>query len=93
VASQVQAGQPLVGQSYLWDAIGSAYLSTALSKSRRPNVFGTAFGAFFLSMINNGLTLLGLPFYWKTFFSGLIILFILLVSVINRNFMQKAAQA
>jgi ribose/xylose/arabinose/galactoside ABC-type transport system permease subunit len=93
VASQVQAGQPLVGQSYLWDAIGSAYLSTALSKSRRPNVFGTVFGAFFLSMINNGLTLLGLPFYWKTFFNGLIILFILLVSVINRSFMRKAAQA
>jgi ribose/xylose/arabinose/galactoside ABC-type transport system permease subunit len=93
VASQVQAGQPLVGQSYLWDAIGSAYLSTTLSKSRRPNVFGTAFGALFLSMINNGLTLLGLPFYWKTFFSGLIILFILLVSVVNRSFIQKATQA
>jgi ribose/xylose/arabinose/galactoside ABC-type transport system permease subunit len=93
VASQVQAGQPLVGQSYLWDAIGSAYLSTILSKHRRPNVFGAVFGAFFLSMVNNGLTLLGLPFYWKTFFNGLIILFILLVSAINRNFMQKADRA
>ncbi|MDR0718060.1 MAG: ABC transporter permease [Treponema sp.] len=93
VASQVQAGQPLVGQSYLWDAIGAAYLSTTLSKYRRPNVFGTVFGAFFLSMVNNGLTLLGLPFYWKTFFNGLIILFILLVSAINRSFMQKADRA
>lgn len=92
IASQVQAGQPLVGQSYLWDAIGSAYLSTALSRTRRPNVFGTVFGALFLAMINNGLTILGLPFYWKTFFSGLIILFILLVSVVNRGLMRKTVR-
>ena len=91
ITSQIQAGQPMVGQSYLWDAIGSAYLSTTLSVNRRPNVFGTVFGALFLSMINNGLTILGLPFYWKTFFSGLIILFILLTSVVNKSVMRKAA--
>jgi ribose/xylose/arabinose/galactoside ABC-type transport system permease subunit len=92
IASQIQAGQPLVGQSYLWDAIGSAYLSTTFSRNRRPNVFGTVFGALFLSMINNGLTIFGLPFYWKTFFSGFIILFILLISAVNRGIMRKAAQ-
>ncbi|MDR3333619.1 MAG: ABC transporter permease [Treponema sp.] len=90
VASQVQSGQPLVGQSYLWDAIGSAYLSTTLSKNRRPNVLGTVFGTLFLSVISNGLTILGMAFYWKTFFSGLIILFILLTSVVNRSFLSRA---
>ncbi len=90
VASQVQSGQPMVGQSYLWDAIGAAYLSTTLSKTRKPNVLGTVCGTFFLSMINNGLTILGLPFYWKTFFTGLIILLILLTSVFNRKYETKA---
>jgi ribose/xylose/arabinose/galactoside ABC-type transport system permease subunit len=90
IASQVQSGQPLVGQSYLWDAIGAAYLSTTMSKTRRPNVLGTVFGTLFRSMINNGLTIMGLPFYWKTFFNGLIILFVLLTSVVNRGLMQKA---
>jgi ribose/xylose/arabinose/galactoside ABC-type transport system permease subunit len=92
IASQVQSGQPLVGQSYLWDAIGAAYLSTTMSKQRKPNVLGVVFGTFFLSMINNGLTIMGLPFYWKTFFSGLIILFILLTSVVNRRLLARANQ-
>jgi ribose/xylose/arabinose/galactoside ABC-type transport system permease subunit len=92
IASQVQSGQPLVGQSYLWDAIGAAYLSTTMSKTRQPNVPGTVFGALFLSMINNGLTIMGLPFYWKTFFNGLIILFVLLTSAANRRLMRKANQ-
>ncbi|MDR0877026.1 MAG: ABC transporter permease [Treponema sp.] len=90
IASQVQSGQPLVGQSYLWDAIGAAYLSTTMSRARRPNVPGTVFGTLFLSMINNGLTIMGLPFYWKTFFNGLIILFVLLTSAVNRALAGKA---
>jgi ribose/xylose/arabinose/galactoside ABC-type transport system permease subunit len=92
IASQVQSGQPLVGQSYLWDAIGSAYLSTTMSKQGKPNVLGAVFGTFFLAMINNGLTIMGLPFYWKTFFSGLIILFILLTSVANRKLLSGVNQ-
>ncbi|MCG8480503.1 MAG: ABC transporter permease [Spirochaetales bacterium] len=83
VASQVRSGQPMVGQSYLWDAIGAAFLSTIISKKRRPNVAGTVFGVAFLAMVTNGLTILGIAFYWMDFFRGLIILFMLLSSVIT----------
>ena len=83
IASKVRSGQPLVGQSYLWDAIGAAYLSVILSETKRPNVGGTIIGVVFLAILTNGLTMLGLPFYWKTFSRGLLILFILLASTIN----------
>lgn len=83
VASQVRSGQPLVGQSYLWDAIGAGFLSTILSRYRRPKVIGTIFGVGFLAMITNGLTILGLEFYWMGFFRGVIILLILAASAVT----------
>ncbi len=93
IASQVRSGQPLVGQSYLWDAIGAAYLSTILSSTKRPNIGGTIIGVIFLALISNGLTLLGLAFYWKTFSRGFLILFVLLASTINSgSFLGKSIE-
>ncbi|MBN2858765.1 MAG: hypothetical protein JXK93_00710 [Sphaerochaetaceae bacterium] len=83
IASKVRSGQPLVGQSYLWDAIGAAYLSTILSETKRPNVMGTILGVVLLAVITNGLTMLGLAFYWKTFARGFLILFVLLASTMD----------
>lgn len=87
LCSQVRSGQPLVGHSYLWDAIGAAYLSTIVSRRHfRPNVLGTLFGAFVMSIVANGFTLMGTPFYWKEFFKGIVILLILILSVIKRRY-------
>jgi ribose transport system permease protein len=85
VASQVRSGQPMVGKSFLWDAIGAAYLSTLMSKNMRPNILGTLFGVIVLAVLTNGLTLLGLNFYWKEFFRGFLIIIILLISVVKRK--------
>lgn len=85
VASQVRSAQPMVGKSFLWDAIGAAFLSTLMSKNMRPNVLGTLFGVLVLAVLTNGLTLLGLDFYWKEFFRGLLIITILLISVVKRK--------
>lgn len=80
VASQVRSGQPLVGQSFLWDSIGAAFISRFLSTRDRPNALGTAFGAILFASIHVGLTLVGVRFYLRNFFLGLIILVILLAA-------------
>lgn len=80
VASQVRSGQPLVGQSFLWDSIGAAFISRFLSGRDRPNALGTAFGAILFASIHVGLTLVGVQFYLRNFFLGLIILVILLAA-------------
>lgn len=80
VASQVRSGQPLVGQSFLWDAIGAAFISRFLSRRDRPNALGTAFGAILFASIHVGLTLVGVQFYLRNFFLGLILLIILMAA-------------
>jgi len=89
LASQVRSGQPMVGLSFLWDAIGAGYMSTIVSKTNKPNILGTFFGIIILSTINNGLTLIGLQFYWKEFFRGILILFILIASVIKKRYSER----
>lgn len=87
LCSQVRSGQPLVGHSYIWDAIGAAYLSTIVSRRHfRPNVLGTLFGTFVMSIVANGFTLMGVAFYWKEFAKGIVILLILVLSVIKRKY-------
>ncbi|HOP25392.1 MAG TPA: ABC transporter permease [Defluviitoga sp.] len=86
VLSQIRAAQPLVGESYLWDAIGAAYLSTIMSPRGQPNVLGTLFGALVMATVANGFTLMGLSFYWKEFAKGVIILILLLVSTLKKRY-------
>ncbi|MDK2952531.1 MAG: ribose transport system permease protein [Kosmotogales bacterium] len=90
LCSQIRSGQPLVGHSYMWDAIGAAYLSTIMSRRNfRPNVFGTLFGTLVMATVANGFTLMGIPFYWKEFAKGLIILVILMVSVMKKRYERR----
>lgn len=85
VASQVRSGQPLVGQSFLWDALGAAFISRFLSRRDRPNALGTAFGAVLFAAIHVGLTLVGVQYYLRNFFMGLIILIILLAASLRNR--------
>lgn len=90
ILSQIRAAQPLVGHSYLWDAIGAAYLSTIMSRrSFRPNVLGTLFGTLVMATLVNGFTLMGLPFYWKEFAKGVAILLLLLISVFKKHYERR----
>lgn len=86
VASQVRSGQPLVGQSFLWDSIGAAFISRFLSRRDRPNAIGSVFGAILFASIHVGLTLMGVQFYLRNFFMGLIILIILLAASLRSRF-------
>ena len=86
LASKINSGQPLVGEVYLWDAIGAGYLSTLISKTHRANIFGTVLGILFFGIVSNGLTLIGVEFYWKEFFKGILIMLILLFSAMQKRY-------
>lgn len=80
VASQVRSGQPLVGQSFLWDAMGAAFISSFLSSRSRPNAVGALFGTLLFAAVHVGLTMVGVHFSLKNFFLGVIILIILMAA-------------
>ncbi len=71
---------PLAGFTYLLDGIAAVFIGASMHPRIRPNIPGTLVGVLFLSMVNNGLNLLGLDFNTKAALQGLILLLALTVA-------------
>ncbi len=74
LSSGLRIYTPMAGFSYLLDGIAAVFIGASMHPRARPNVLGTLAGVLFLSMLNNGLDLLGLDFNAKAALRGLVLL-------------------
>ncbi|NUT36476.1 MAG: ABC transporter permease [Hamadaea sp.] len=66
-----QAGaDPRVGVGFTLPALAAAFLSAASVKPGKYNVGGTIVAIFFLAVLNNGLSLAGVPAYVSSYLNG-----------------------
>jgi ribose transport system permease protein len=84
LSSTVKVYVPLSGNAYLLDAIGATFIGTTLHPLSRPSVAGTALGVLLLSIVTNGLLLIGWNFYWQQVARGILIFAVLAVSFRGR---------
>ena len=85
LSSTVKAYVPQAGNAYLLNAIGATFIGTTLSSTRRPGVVGTLLGVLLLSLVANGLLLIGWNFYWQQVATGALIFAVLAVSFAQRH--------
>ena len=85
LSSTVKAYVPQAGNGYLLNAIGATFIGTTLSPTRRPGVVGTLLGVLLLSLVANGLLLIGWNFYWQQVATGVLIFAVLAVSFSQRR--------
>ena len=85
LSSSVRSYAPLSGNAYLLDAIGATFLGTTFSAHGRANVTGTLLGVLLLSIVKNGLLLVGLSFYWQQVGDGALIFAVLALSFSSRR--------
>lgn len=64
------SGQPNFQGTYFVDGLTAVFLGALVIKMGKPNVLGTLTGAIFITVISNGLTLLGTPFYYGLIIKG-----------------------
>ena len=76
----VKAYVPQSGNAYLLWTIGAVFIGTTLHSEGRPSVDGTLLGVLLLSIVRNGLLLIGWNFYWQQVATGLLIFAILAFS-------------
>ena len=76
----VKAYVPQSGNAYLLWTIGAVFIGTTLHAEGRPSVAGTLLGVLLLSIVRNGLLLIGWNFYWQQVATGLLIFAILAFS-------------
>ena len=85
LSSTVKAYVPQAGNAYLLNAIGATFIGTTLSPTHRPGVVGTLLGVLLLSLVANGLLLIGWNFYWQQVATGALIFAVLAVSFAQRH--------
>jgi ribose transport system permease protein len=85
LSSSVRSYAPLSGNAYLLDAIGATFLGTTFSAHGRANVAGTLLGVLLLSIVKNGLLLVGVSFYWQQVGDGALIFLVLALSFSSRR--------
>lgn len=75
LSSRLGSGQPTAGDAYLMDSIAAAYIGMTTMKVNRPNVLGTLIGALIMGVIDNGLVLMGVSYFFQYIVKGAIIIF------------------
>ena len=85
LSATIKAYVPLSGNAYLLDAIGATFIGTTLHAEGRPSVIGTTLGVLLLSIVTNGLLLIGWNFYWQQVGTGVLIFFVLAMSFLGRR--------
>ncbi len=84
-SANIRMFTPLSGFAYLLDAIAAVFIGAALHPRGRPNVPGTLVAVLFLSVVTNGLNLMGLNFNTKDALSGIILVSVLALAVAQRK--------
>jgi len=73
LTASLSSAAPNMAGNFLLTAMAAVLLGMTMFEPGRPNVLGTLVGAMIIGVMNNGLVLLGAPYYFQDIILGLII--------------------
>jgi ribose transport system permease protein len=79
MAGRLFSGSPVAGQGFEMDVIASVVIGGTSLNGGAGSLIGTLIGAFMVGAINNGLTILGVDYYYQLMAKGLIIYIAILI--------------
>jgi ribose transport system permease protein len=85
VSSRLNSAQPALGLGYELDAIAAAVIGGTSLAGGRGTILGTIIGAFIMSVLTNGLRVMGVQEEWKIVVTGIIIIVAVYVDIALRK--------
>jgi len=82
LTSRLGSAQPEAGENFLLDTISVCFLSTTMFGEGEPTASGVFVGAFIITMLNNGLTMLAVPYHIQYITKGVVVILAVLLSVL-----------
>lgn len=73
LAARLGRGDIASGNNLLLDSVAAALIGFAVLGAARPNAFGTAFGALFVGILLQGMTMMNAPYYTQDFVKGAVL--------------------
>ena len=74
LTARLGTGQPGAGETYLMDSLTAVFLGMTAFKPGRATIEGTLVGVIIIGMLDNGLNLLGAPFYVQNEVRGVVMI-------------------
>ena len=84
-SSRLYSATGMLGQGYELDAIAAVILGGTSFIGGIGTIIGTLFGALIIAVLNNGLTLLNMSFFWQLVVKGLVIIAAVIVDRLRRG--------
>ena len=85
LAARLSSGQPRAGEGLLLNAFAACFLGATTFRIGRFNIVGTLVGVLFIGTLNNGLVILGVPFYLQYVIQGAILVLAIAASGLARS--------
>jgi ribose transport system permease protein len=88
MASRLNSAQPALGAGYELDAIAAVVIGGTALSGGDGSILGTIIGAFVISVLTNGLRILGMPQEWQFVITGFIIVMAVFLDTVRRRRMR-----
>ena len=85
IASRLNSAQPALGQGYELEAIAATVIGGTSLSGGRGTILGTIIGAFIMSVLTNGLRIMGVAQEWQIVVTGIIIIVAVYVDMLLRK--------
>jgi ribose transport system permease protein len=85
ISSRLNSAQPALGLGYELDAIAAVVIGGTSLSGGRGTMLGTIIGAFIMSVLTNGLRIMGVQEEWKIVVTGVIIIVAVFVDIMLRR--------
>jgi putative multiple sugar transport system permease protein len=85
VAARLNSATPSAGNSFELDVIAACFIGGVSASGGVGKVMGVVIGAFFMGVMNNGMSILGIGIFWQQVVKGLVLLAAVYVDVYQKN--------
>jgi erythritol transport system permease protein len=93
IASQLQAAQPDTGNTYELTAIAAVVLGGTSLFGGRGSIGGSIIGAFVISVLGDGMVLIGVSEFWQMIVKGVVIILAVVIDQIQVRLQRRSSLA
>ncbi|WP_406857984.1 multiple monosaccharide ABC transporter permease [Alsobacter sp. KACC 23698] len=84
VAARLNSATPSAGNSFELDVIAACFIGGVSASGGAGRVMGVVIGAFFMGIMNNGMSIMGIGIFWQQVVKGLVLLAAVYLDVYNK---------
>ena len=83
--ARINAGTPKAGSGFELDAIASCFIGGASVYGGTGNIMGAILGCFIMGIMNNGMSIMGIPVDYQQVVKGLVVLFAVAIDMVSKS--------